>query len=188
VAIRPVNWCHPGYHPGLFSILNAITRLPGNPTNRTSYTKIVTIRKNSPCWIALVWLLFSMLHSLPAQANEPYEIITNPNVAEKVISKSSLRAIFGMRLHAWPDGSAIRVFVLPDDAPLHIAFSKEKLNVFPYQLRLAWDRLVFSGTGQAPDTVTSPDEMLAKVASTPGAIGYLYKSKLDGKVNVLQIK
>jgi hypothetical protein len=150
--------------------------------------KIVTIRKNSPCWIALIWLLFSMLHSLPAQANEPYEIITNPNVAEKTISKSSLRAIFGMRLHAWPDGSAVRVFVLPDDAPLHIAFSKEKLNVFPYQLRLAWDRLVFSGTGQAPDTVNSPEEMLAKVASTPGAIGYLYKSKLDGRVNVLQIK
>jgi hypothetical protein len=93
-----------------------------------------------------------------------------------------------MRLHAWPDGSAIRVFVLPDDAPLHIAFSKEKLNVFPYQLRLAWDRLVFSGTGQAPDTVNSPEEMLTKVASTPGAIGYLYKSKMDGRVNVLQIK
>ena len=37
----------------------------------------------------------------------------------------------------------------------------------------AWDRLVFSGTGQAPDTVTSTEEMLARVASTPGAIGYL---------------
>ena len=129
-----------------------------------------------------------MTHSSLGRANEAYEIITNPYVAEKAISKSSLRAIFGMRLHTWSDGSAIRVFVLPDDAPLHIAFSKEKLNVFPYQLRLAWDRLVFSGTGQAPDTVNSPEEMLAKVASTPGAIGYLYKSKMDGRVNVLQIK
>ncbi len=93
-----------------------------------------------------------------------------------------------MRLHAWPDGSAIRVFVLPDDAPLHIAFSKEKLNVFPYQLRSAWDRMVFSGTGQAPETVNSLEEMQAKVANTPGAIGYLPKSKIGGKVNVLQIK
>jgi hypothetical protein len=148
----------------------------------------VTIRNNPPCWIALIRLLLSIIHGSPARANEPYEIITNPSVGEKTVSKSSLRAIFGMRLHAWPDGSAIRVFVLPDDAPLHIAFSKEKLNVFPYQLRLAWDRLVFSGTGQAPDTVNSPEEMLTKVASTPGAIGYLYKSKMDGRVNVLQIK
>lgn len=123
-----------------------------------------------------------------AWATEPYEIVTNSSVHEKTLPKSSLRAIFGMRLHTWPDGTAIRVFVMPDDAPLHATFSKEKLNVFPYQLRSAWDRLVFSGTGQAPDTVTSPEEMLARVASTPGAIGYLIKSKTDGRVNVLEIK
>jgi hypothetical protein len=119
----------------------------------------VTIRNNPPCWIALIWLLLSIIHGSPARANEPYEIITNPSVGEKTVSKSSLRAIFGMRLHAWPDGSAIRVFVLPDDAPLHIAFSKEKLNVFPYQLRLAWDRRLLSGPGQAPDPVNSHEEM-----------------------------
>ena len=123
-----------------------------------------------------------------AWATEPYEIVTNPSVNEKTLPKSSLRAIFGMRLHTWPDGTAIRVFVMPDDAPLHGTFSKEKLNVFPYQLRSAWDRLVFSGTGQAPDTVTSSEEMLARVANTPGAIGYLIKSKTDGRVNVLEIK
>jgi ABC-type phosphate transport system substrate-binding protein len=123
-----------------------------------------------------------------AWATEPYEVIVNPSVSEKTLSKGSLRAIFGMRLHNWPDGTAVRVFVLPDDSPLHATFSKEKLNVFPYQLRSAWDRLVFSGTGQAPDTVSSAEEMLARVASTPGAIGYLPKSKIDGRVHVLQIK
>lgn len=121
-------------------------------------------------------------------AIEPYEIVTHPDVGDKTISRSSLRAIFGMRLHAWPDGTAIKVFVMPDDAPLHIAFSKEKLNVFPYQLRAAWDRLVFSGTGQAPATVATAEEMLARVSTTPGAIGYLARHRIDGKVNVLQIK
>lgn len=140
-------------------------------------------------FIPLVCLLLSMLHiSGAAWSNESYEIIAHPDVNEKALTKGTLRAIFGMRLHEWPDGAPIRVFVMPDGAPLHIKFSKEKLNVFPYQLRSAWDRLVFSGTGQAPETVNSLDEMLAKVASTPGAIGYLTKSKIGGKVNVLQIK
>lgn len=137
----------------------------------------------------LVGLLLSMLFAISiAWAVEPYEIVTHSGVSEKTLSKGSLRAIFGMRQYAWPDGTAVKVFVLPDDAPLHAAFSKEKLNVFPYQLRSAWDRLVFSGTGQAPETVASLDEMLARIASTPGAIGYLTKSKIDGRVNVLQIK
>jgi ABC-type phosphate transport system substrate-binding protein len=149
----------------------------------------VTIRKKTGHFILFSCLLLSMLLATGiAQATEPYEIVTNPGVNETTLSKSSLRAIFGMRLHTWPDGTAVRVFVMPDDAPLHAAFSKEKLNVFPYQLRSAWDRLVFSGTGQAPGIVTSPEEMLAKIASTPGAIGYLNKSMTDGRVNVLQIK
>ncbi|HLP81219.1 MAG TPA: hypothetical protein VK141_04380 [Nitrosomonas sp.] len=111
-----------------------------------------------------------------------------PGVGEKEISHNSLRSIFSMRQKTWPDGTKIRVFVLPDDDQLHEIVSKEKLNVFPYQLRSMWDRLVFSGTGQAPIKVNSVEEMLTKVASTPGAIGYLWRAKIDDTVNVLQIK
>ncbi len=148
----------------------------------------MSIKKNIRRSILFVCLLLGITYAGIAAATEPYEIVINPSISEKTLSRSSLRAIFGMRLHTWLDGTAVRVFVMPDNAPAHVAFSKEKLNVFPYQLRSAWDRLVFSGTGQAPDTVTSPEEMLAKVTSTPGAIGYLSKSMLDGRVNVLQIK
>jgi hypothetical protein len=149
----------------------------------------VTIKTKIRRFILFVAFLFGIFHvTTIAWAVEPYEVITHSGINEKYLSRSGLRAIFGMRTHIWPDGTAVKVFVMPDDAPLHAVFSKEKLNVFPYQLRAAWDRLVFSGTGQAPETVTSPEEMLAKVASTPGAIGYLTKSRMDGRVNVLQIK
>ncbi|PSJ15922.1 hypothetical protein C7H79_16365, partial [Nitrosomonas supralitoralis] len=60
--------------------------------------------------------------------------------------------------------------------------------VFPYQLRSTWDRLVYSGTGQAPITVNSAEEMLARVANTPGSIGYLWRVNINENVNVLEIK
>jgi ABC-type phosphate transport system substrate-binding protein len=149
----------------------------------------VTIKKNIGRLVLLACLLPGMVCTTSiAHATDQYEVVVYPGVSEKTLSKSSLRAIFGMRLRAWPDGTAIQVFVMPDDAASHAAFSKEKLNVFPYQLRSAWDRLVFSGTGQAPNTVSTSEEMLAKVAGTPGAIGYLNKSRTDDRVNVLQIK
>ncbi len=122
------------------------------------------------------------------RADSPYEIVANPGVNEKILTVNSLRSIFSMRLKTWPDGTKIRVFVLSDDDELHQIFSKEKLNVFPYQLRSTWDRLVFSGTGQAPTKVSSNEEMLAKIASTPGAIGYLWKANINENVNVLEIK
>ena len=122
------------------------------------------------------------------RANDHYEIVTNLNVSETALTVNSLRSIFSMSLKTWSDGTKIRVFVLSDDDKLHKAFSKEKLNVFPYQLRSTWDRLVFSGTGQAPVRVNSIEEMRDKVINTPGAIGYLWRANIDENVKVLQIK
>ncbi len=110
------------------------------------------------------------------------------SVSEQSISRNTLRIVFGMRLRVWADGTAITVFVLPDDHPTHVSFAKEVLNVFPYQLRAAWDRLTFSGTGQAPIEVSSENEMRSKIATTPGAIGYLKGAMINDQVRVLQIK
>jgi hypothetical protein len=89
------------------------------------------------------------------------------------LSQETIREIFFMRLSSWPDGSPIRVFVLPDNDPLHVQFAKEVLGVYPFQLRSAWDRLVYSGTGVAPTTVETQEEMKARIERTPGGIGYI---------------
>ena len=134
-------------------------------------------------------MLLSLLSSATiVQGAEVDTVVVNPNVNEQAISKNALRVIFGMRLQTWPDGMPIKVFVLPDDNPAHNDFSKEILNVFPYQLRAAWDRLTFSGTGQAPIEVRTEEEMLTKIATTPGAIGYLRGAMVNDHVHVLQIK
>ncbi|RMH13326.1 MAG: hypothetical protein D6698_14140 [Gammaproteobacteria bacterium] len=125
---------------------------------------------------------------MPLQAGEPVVVVTSPHAPHKAISVNTLRAIFGMRLRTWPDGSRIHVFVLQDNAALHREFAKGILNVFPYQLRSAWDRMVFSGTGQAPVRVDSVAEMKNRVAQTPGAIGYLWRDNVDETVDVLEIR
>ena len=123
-----------------------------------------------------------------AIADEHYAIVINSDVGEKILSVNSLRSIFSMHKKTWADGTKIRVFVFPDDNALHQSVAKEKLNVFPYQLRANWDRLVFSGTGQAPIQVSSNEEMLERIANTPGAIGYLWKANINENVHVLEIK
>ena len=140
---------------------------------------------NITCCIALLCYLFFIGE---VQAKRQYQVVAHPDVIEKDLSVNVLRAIFSMRLRTWPNGKAIKVFVLEDNDALHHDFSKEKLKVFPYQLRLAWDRLVFSGTGQAPINVSSQEEMRSKVASTPGAIGYLETTYISDDIHVLEIR
>ena len=150
------------------------------------------VRVFSLFWRAcLLFMLAAFLCTTNSYADtqEPAMVaIAFPSTSESVISRSSLRAIFGMRLNKWPADMPVKVFVMKDDAPEHDAFSKNILQVFPHQLRLAWDRQVFSGQGQYPEQVDSIQEMLSKIASTPGAIGYIKINEVTNNVRILQIR
>ena len=136
-----------------------------------------------PCAFTLLLSLF--LFSGVAGA---VDVIANKSVPVKSLSLASARAIFGMRQVKWPDGTPIRVFVLPDNHVLHGAVCKERLNIFPYQLRQSWDRLVCSGMAQAPSEALSEEELLNKVATSPGAIGYVRKVKANDPVKILNVE
>jgi hypothetical protein len=44
----------------------------------------------------------------------------------------------------------------------------------------------FSGEAKAPESLSSDDDVIKKVASTSGAIGYVKSSSVHGPVKVLQ--
>jgi len=126
-------------------------------------------------WSAL--LLAALLSVLlgaasPARAEE-VEVLVGPSWAGPPPDRQALRAVFAMRIRTWPDGKPVRVFVLPDDNEVHGLFCREQLGTYPYVLRNAWDRMVFTGTGLAPLTVRDEEEMRTRVRNTPGAIGYV---------------
>lgn len=110
------------------------------------------------------------------------EVVVNPSPGVTKLDLPTLRTVFGMRITEWPNGSRIHVFVLDPGSRLHREFVKKVLQVFPYQLTQAWDRLVFSGSGQAPVEVGSVQEMYRRVAETPGAIGYLPREAIGEDV------
>lgn len=114
--------------------------------------------------------------------------VVNKKSTQTVISRNGLSAIFKMRLRQWNDGSPISVFVMKDNDAIHKLFCKQVLNVFPHQMRRSWNKLVFSGTGQAPITVNSQEEMIQKLESTPGAIGYLSSDAITENIRVLTIQ
>ena len=123
----------------------------------------------------------------PIDQNAVYPVV-NADTKQQSVSKNGLSAIFKMRLRTWSDGSGITVFVLHDDNPLHKQFCKQILNVFPHQMRRYWNKLVFSGTGQAPIELENKDEMINKLITTPGAIGYLNGKDLNHKnIRILNV-
>lgn len=136
----------------------------------------------------LIGILIYLVTTVVLPSVHAQYVVVHPEVQQEKISRNGLRAIFGMRLRTWANGTPITVFVLKDNATLHVQFSKHILHMFPYQLRRAWDRQVFSGTGQSPREVDSLEEMHNKVATTPGAIGYLHEGEPHEGLAELQIR
>jgi hypothetical protein len=116
------------------------------------------------------------------------ELIVNQAPLNAWISQNEARLYFTMRRPLWDNNQPVKVFVLPDDHPLHRQFVKSVLGLFPYQLRQVWDRQLFSGTGQAPITVATEQEMLERVASTPGGIGYAASGAAYSQVRTLEVR
>lgn len=116
------------------------------------------------------------------------ELIANPDWPEAPLDRNQARLYFTLRLRLLDNQSPINVFVLPDDHPLHRQFAKNILGLFPYQLRQVWDRQLFSGTGQVPTTVATEQEMLDRVGSTPGAIGYTASGSNPPQVRILEVR
>ncbi|CRI65578.1 conserved exported hypothetical protein [Thiocapsa sp. KS1] len=118
----------------------------------------------------------------------PQDLIAHGDTGVETLTRNEARLFFTMRLKNWPNGTLVKVFVLPDNNALHNRFSNEVLGLYPYQLRRVWDRQIFSGTGQAPTTVSSEQEMLDRVATTPGAIGYADGPVENPSIRVLEVR
>lgn len=135
-----------------------------------SETRVRTLKLVKICFFSTITLSFFLAHI--ALASELVIKANRGSLQDVELSQEQLRRIFFSRQTHWPDGTPIRPFVLPDKHPLHIRFSKEILGVYPYQLRSAWDRMMYSGTGVPPITVKNAEEKRNKIEQTPGAIGY----------------
>jgi len=122
--------------------------------------------------LALFFLLFFAMFFEVAARNDPKVIYHSAQNKQKIPEKLLLK-IYAMQVKNWPDGTAIKVFILPNNNPTHKNFVIRYFKMPPHQLVRLWKRLIFSGTGRGPIKVNSEAEMIAKVSNTKGAIGYV---------------
>jgi hypothetical protein len=136
-----------------------------------------------------LWLSTACVLSVWSAAPAAEEVlISHPSVAVGEMTLNTTRLMFSMQLRQWPDGMPVRVFVMPDNSAVHRGFAKDRLSLYPRQLRRVWDRQLYSGTGQVPETVDSEQQMRDRIASTPGSVGYISSEMIDDTVKVLEIR
>lgn len=115
------------------------------------------------------------------------KVIANPNVTTTSVSADDLRSVFLEEKNSFSDGAHVEP-VLQKSGAAHEAFVKDYLGKNDSVLQTYYRSLVFTGKGSMPKTVGSDAEVVAYVAKTKGAVGYVSASASTEGVKVLQVK
>ena len=99
-------------------------------------------------------------------------VIANSSVGVSDISADELKRVFLITKSSLADGSHVEP-VLEKGGPAHEAFLKEYLGKTDGALSTYYRSLVFTGKGSMPKTLANDAEVVAYVAKTKGAIGYV---------------
>jgi hypothetical protein len=123
----------------------------------------------------------------PAGSPEVLVVLINPSAGGSSLSRDEIRNIYFGRTNIWPNGRATRAFNRPASSAAGRKFFGIVLRTSSASFREHWSSLQMSGSGIAPSTIGSAESMIARVAGTAGAIGYVLESELPADLKGLRI-
>jgi hypothetical protein len=125
--------------------------------------------------------------AVPLARAADVKIIANAGVGASTISAEDLKGVFLATKSSLSDGGRVEP-VLEKSGAAHEAFVKQYLGKTDAALQTYYRGLVFSGKGSMPKELASDAEMVAYVAKTKGAIGYVSAGASTPGVKVLEVQ
>lgn len=133
----------------------------------------------------IAMLAFACAVGMTGLANAGVVVIANPAVSTSALTAEQVSQIFMGRARSLPDGAAVTPIDQAEGSPARTQFNERVLGKNEQQLRSYWSRMIFTGKGQPPRSVPTPEEVIRTVANTPGAIGYIDAKNVSPSVKVL---
>jgi ABC-type phosphate transport system substrate-binding protein len=130
---------------------------------------------------------FGLAATVAAADEAPYRVVVHESRKISSLKPSQVADYLLKHTSTWPDGTPVEVVDLSSKSPARAALSKQILGRSIDAVVHYWQQQMYSGRG-TPPPVKSEEEVLAFVASTPGAIGYVgVDSALPTGVRALQL-
>jgi len=115
------------------------------------------------------------------------KVIANSSVGASAITADELKGVFLATKTALSDGSPVEPVVLKEGATRD-AFLKEYVGKTESAFETYFRSMVFTGKANMPKATSSDADMVAYVAKTKGAIGYVSSGSATAGVKTLEVK
>jgi ABC-type phosphate transport system substrate-binding protein len=135
----------------------------------------------------LATLLTLVAAAVPLRAQEAYKVVVNPATAVPSLSKAEVARLFLKQDTRWKDGKPAAIIDQAPASPVRHDFSRDVLGKEVASVTSYWQQQVFSGRASPPVVKPNDADVVAFVASTPGAIGYVSAGAAAAGVKTLTV-
>jgi ABC-type phosphate transport system substrate-binding protein len=102
------------------------------------------------------------------------------------LSKAQVADIFLGRVSRFANGAQAVPIDQQEGSPARDEFYLAYAGKSAAQMKSHWAKIIFTGRGQPPKTVSNGVEVNKLIAANPQTIGYIERSAVDSSVKVLQ--
>lgn len=139
---------------------------------------------NLPKVSILGLLLALMMNSASAEV----VIVVSSESPITSLTRAELGDIYKGRMNSLSGGQKIVPVDQKENSSAYSEFYRDFLESTVAQIKIHWSKLIFSGRGQPPRTVSDEKAMAEFLAKHPNAIGYLSADQVDKRLKVVQIE
>ncbi len=122
-----------------------------------------------------------------AEGTDGFSVVANSSVAKTSISRTEMKQIMLANQTKWPGGKNIVIVALSSDAAEGDSVAQAYMSLTSDQAKKYWLTKVFNLVLPGlPLFGDSTEEVIDKVATTPGSVAVIPKGKDIGKTKILQ--
>jgi ABC-type phosphate transport system substrate-binding protein len=133
-------------------------------------------------WRALVVLALSL--SAGAAGADVVTVVSSTSAVAS-LSKAQVTEIFLGKVSRFPDGAQAVPIDQEEGSSARDEFYLAYAGKSAAQMKSHWAKIIFTGRGQPPKSVSNSVDVRKLIAANPQAIGYIERSAVDGSVKVL---
>ena len=101
------------------------------------------------------------------------------------LSKNQLIDIFLGKVSRYPDGTEAMPLDQAEGSGARDEFYARVADKSAAQIKAYWSKIIFTGRGQPPPTVSNSLEVRKRIRENPAAIGCIDRARVDDAVRVL---
>jgi ABC-type phosphate transport system substrate-binding protein len=131
------------------------------------------------------FLIGSLLSLASAAANADVVAVVSIKSPITALTQNQIGDLFFGKASHFPNGVQAMPIDQQEGSPARDAFYLRVAGKSAGQIKAYWSKIIFTGRGQPPPTVSNNVEMKKCISKNPTAIGYIDREAVDSSVRVV---